>query len=64
MLPLKQFTLSDEGYALDLSRQKIGRIACGLNDGQIYVYDPTDVNFNDIVHSASFKPTKHSIEDL
>jgi ribosome assembly protein RRB1 len=62
---LKQFMLSSEGYGLDFSPLVIGRIACGTQDGTLYIINPADENLSDLT-MLNEKITKHtgSIEDI
>lgn len=62
---LKQFMLEEEGFALEWSPLVVGRLACGLNNGKIHVFDPADAGMSDLVQSKTpIWSTKKSIEDL
>ena len=57
--------LEQEGFALELSRSKLGRIAAGISNGSIYIYEPTDNNISGIVQTPNIiKTTNKSIGDL
>lgn len=62
---LKQFMLADEGFALEWSPLVVGRMACGLNNGQVHVFEPADAGMSDLVQQPTpIWKTKHSIEDI
>lgn len=62
---LKQFMLGEEGFALEWSPLVVGRLACGLNNGQIHLFEPADANMSDLIHNkAQIRKTHKSIEDL
>lgn len=62
---LKQFMLEEEGFALEWSPLVLGRLACGLNNGKVHLFEPADAAMSDLVQNKSFIwNTKKSIEDL
>jgi len=62
---VKQFMLQEEGFALEWSPMVVGKLACGLNNGQVHVFEPADPGMSDLVQSKSpIWTTKKSIEDL
>lgn len=62
---LKQFVLGDEGFALEWSPLTVGKLACGLNNGQIHLFEPADAGMSDLIHNKTpIWKTKKSIEDL
>lgn len=62
---LKQFMLSDEGFALEWSPLVVGKLACGLNNGQILTFNPSDSQMSDLMqNSQPIWQTKKSIEDI
>ena len=62
---IKQFMLPAEGFGLEWSPVTVGRLACGLNNGQVIIYDPVDENMSDLVaNSSPIWKTQKSIEDL
>ena len=62
---IKQFLLSDEGFGLDFSPLDLAKLACGTNNGEINIFQPTDENISDITKSpSSININNKSIEDL
>ncbi len=61
---IKQFLLSDEGFSLDFSPIKLGRLSCGLMNGEINLFNPVDENMSDIQKSGVIKVHGKSVEDI
>ena len=62
---MQQFTLQDEGFALEFSKLVPGRLACGIRNGSVLVYEPTNESFGGLTPLGQpIKTTNASIEDI
>ena len=62
---LGNFQLSTEGFGLNWSKQELGLLACGTNDGVISLFRPANETFSDFVKSEHLiKAHEQSVEDI
>lgn len=62
---LSKFKHKTEGYAIDWSPLRLGMLASGGCDKDIYLYEPTGSDFTEFtMHNKPLKGHKDSVEDL